>query len=817
MFIEQFTERARRTIILARQEALRLGHACLDTEHLLLGLITKGDGTAVTIIQNLGLDIKELHYEVEKKITKSYDHLDENRDIPFTLQAKKVLELSIEEANLMSHSKVGTGHILLGLIKEGKGIAAQIFEELQVELVEARRELINVILANEKKSKKEIKTENLDRYSHDITKKAQEGKLDPVFGRDKEIERLIQILCRRTKNNPVLIGEPGVGKTAIVEGLAQRIIDRTIPTILTGQRIVALDLGLLIAGTKYRGQFEERLKSVLKEILQSSHIIVFIDELHTIVGAGAAEGSLDVSNMLKPALARGEIQCIGATTLREYKRFIEKDGALERRFQMVKVDPPTIQETINIVKGLKSRYEEHHNVTFEDQALIRAVNLSHRYITDRYLPDKAIDVLDEAASRARIRNSSFPSELKELRDTIRKVKECKDAAIRRQEFEKAAKYRDRERKLRIRYDEENREWQVKQRRVEIKVNENDVAHVISNWTGVPVYKMGEKETEKLIKIEEHLHKKLIGQDEAIKIIGRAIKRSRAGIKSPHRPIGSFIFLGPSGVGKTELSKCLAEYLFGSRDSLIQLDMTEYSEKFSVSRLVGAPPGYIGYEEGGQLTEKIRRKPYSVLLIDEIEKAHPEVLNILLQVLEEGHLTDGSGHAVNFKNVIIIMTSNLGAKYLEKGTHLGFHHKKNELDKENYNKMKDFVVEELKNALSPEFLNRIDDIIVFHSLTKSHLQGIMRLLIDQLNQNLQHKELFIRLEPDAEEWLLKKAYKPKYGARLLKKCIQKYIEDPLSDEVIMGHFGPGDEIIVNVEDSELLMTKKDKKYIQLLTS
>ncbi|MGA1844016.1 MAG: ATP-dependent Clp protease ATP-binding subunit [bacterium] len=806
---ERFTERAKRTIVLAREEAIRVKNPYLGTEHILLGLIRKEDGTAVEVLKKVGLDLREIRFEVERRISHQFQRKIENQvEIPFTNRAKKVLELAIEEANMMGHDRIGTGHLLIGLIKEGEGIASLVLEDLRVDVGEVRREVVNMVHMGQQEVKPDIKTETLDEFGRDITKLALQGKLDPVIGRENEIERLIQILSRRTKNNPVLIGEPGVGKTAIVEGLAQRIADRSIPIFLASKRIVGLDLGLLVAGTKYRGQFEERMKAIMQEIVEAKNVVLFIDELHTLIGAGAAEGSIDASNMLKPALSRGEIQVIGATTLREYKKHIEKDGALERRFQTLMVAPPTLEETIQIIRGLRCRYEAHHHVVFNEESIVQAARLSDRYITDRYLPDKAIDVLDEAGSRARLKNAEFPPVLKDLQKDLIKVRESKDEAIKSQEYEKAAQLRDKERKLRMELEEKNRFWQEEQKMKRVVVKEDDVANVVSKWTGVPVFKMGEEESEKLLHIEEELHKKLIGQDEAIKAVSRAIKRSRAGVKNPNRPIGSFIFLGPTGVGKTELARCLAEYLFGSQNALIRIDMSEYTEKFAVSRLVGAPPGYVGYEEGGQLTERVRRRPYSVVLIDEIEKAHPEVFNILLQVLEDGHLTDSSGRFVDFKNVVVIMTSNVAAKHIEKRVSVGFNPQDDEIKA--YESMKQLVMSEIKHTFNPEFLNRVDELIVFHSLEKEHLRLIIHLLIDQVNIQLQDRDMVIELSQEAEEWLLEKGYQPKYGARPLKRCIQRYVEDALSEYLIKGKFKEGDRIHVSVKDADLVMTRKGKK-------
>jgi len=792
---ERFTERARRTIVLAREEAIRLGNPYLGTEHVLLGLIKKDDNTAVKILRESNIELDEIRFEVERRISRQTAK-PEAGEIPFTARSKKVLELAIDEAKLMGHNYIGTGHLLLGLMREGEGIGAGVLEDLRLELSEVRKKVMEYANASKYDLKEAPKTETLDEFGRDITKLARSGKLDPVIGRDDEIERVVQILSRRTKNNPALIGEPGVGKTAIVEGLAQRIVETAVPQILSNKRIVTLDLGLLVAGTKYRGQFEERLKAIMKEISQADNIILFIDELHTLVGAGAAEGSIDASNMLKPALSRGELQCIGATTLTEYRKYIEKDGALERRFQTVMVNPPTVEQTVHIIRGLQNRYEEHHGVHFSEEAIIDAATLSDRYITDRFLPDKAIDVIDEAGSRARVNSTALPAELKEIKAKIEEAKREKEMAIRVQDFEKAASLRDMERKMRLKFETLSKKWFEKQKKATLVVSADDVAYVVSKWTGIPLFKLEEKESTRLLHLEDELHKKIIGQDEAIRAIARSIKRSRTGVKNARRPIGSFIFLGPTGVGKTELAKRLAETLFGKEDAMVRIDMSEYSEKFSVSRLVGAPPGYVGYEEGGQLTERVRRKPYSVVLIDEIEKANPEIFNILLQVLDEGQLTDSHGRHVDFKNTVLIMTSNIAARTIEQKTAVGF--QKEADDSLSYKRMKDTIMEALKKTFNPEFINRIDESIVFHTLNQEHIRKILGLAIQELNQRLENKRLYLELKPEAEEWLLKKGYQPDYGARPIKRIIQRYIEDPLSEELLKGNLKEGDFLQIGVE-------------------
>ena len=809
---ERFTERARRTIVLAREEAIRLGNPYLGTEHILLGLIKKEDTTAVKILREYNLELDEIRFEIERRISRQIGK-PEMGEIPFTARAKKVLELAIEEAKAMDHNYIGTGHLMLGLIREGEGIGSSVLEDLRIDYATVQKKALEYANAAKYNAKEAPKTEALDEFGRDITKLAKDGKLDPVIGREDEIERVIQILSRRNKNNPALVGEPGVGKTAIVEGLAQRIIDNSIPQILANKRIVTLDLGLLVAGTKYRGQFEERLKAIMKEIYQTDNIILFIDELHTIIGAGAAEGSIDASNMLKPALSRGEMQCIGATTMTEYRKYIERDGALERRFQKIMVNPPTVDQTICIIQGLQSRYEEHHGVQFSQEAVTAAAKLSDRYITDRFLPDKAIDIIDEAGSRARVNSTTLPAELKEIKAQIERTRLEKETAIRIQEFEKAASLRDLEKKERFKLNTLSKKWFEKQKKTTLMVTEDDVAYVVSKWTGVPVFKLEEKESARLLHLEEELHTKIVGQDEGIKAIARAIKRSRTGVKNANRPIGCFAFLGPTGVGKTELAKRLAECLFGNQDALIRLDMSEYSEKFSVSRLVGAPPGYVGYEEGGQLTERVRRKPYSVVLIDEIEKANPEIFNILLQIMDDGHLTDSRGQRVDFKNTLLIMTSNIAGRVVEEKNSLGFHKSDKNIS---YKRMKKGILDAVKKIFNPEFLNRIDELIVFHPLNKDHIREIIQLTIQELNHRLKDKKIYLELTSKATEWLLNKGYQPNYGARPIKRIIQRFIEDALSEELLKGNYKEGSSLEVNLKNDKIIFSKTDvRKELVLL--
>ncbi len=798
---ERFTERSRKVIILAREEAARLQHEYLGSEHLLLGLIREGGGVAVNVLQKLGVRVDDVRLEMERRVSRGSRKMT-MAEIPFTPRAKRVLELAIEEANAMNLNYIGTEHLLLGLIKEREGTAAHILEDMRIDLNDVRQEVLK-FMQRANPEPEESKTPALDEFGIDLTKLALEGSLDPVIGREKEIERVIQILIRRLKNNPVLIGEPGVGKTAIVEGLAQRIVNNTVPEILSHKRLVTLDLGSLVAGTKYRGQFEERLKNVLKEITASDNIVLFIDEMHTLVGAGAAEGSMDASNLLKPVLSRGELQCIGATTLGEYRKYVEKDGALERRFQIIMIDPPTVPQTIEIIKGLKEKYESHHRVKIDHKAVVASVKLADRYISDRFLPDKAIDVIDEAGSRSRLLASMPPPHVKSLEAQMEFVIQEKDMAVAAQEFERAAQLRDKERRMRADLEEQTRRWKLDQEQAVITVTEEDIAHVVSRWTGIPLQRLEEEEFQRLSRISDALHQRIVGQDEAIAAIARAIKRSRLGLKSSHKPVGSFMFLGPTGVGKTELARALAEFLFGDETSLITLDMSEFSEKFTVSRLTGAPPGYVGYDEGGQLTEKVRRRPYSVVLLDEIEKAHPDIFNVMLQVLEDGRLTDSMGRVVDFHNTVLIMTSNLGARLIEKGT-VGFQQSGRGV---NYDKMKEQVLGELKRMFNPEFLNRVEETIVFHALNKKHMAQIVHLLIAQLNKHLEEKGITIDIGQDAIDWLVQKGYDPAYGARPLRPTIQRYVEDTIADGILQGKLKRHGTITVEVKHNSLVFEEK----------
>lgn len=794
---EKFTDRGRKIIILAREEAERHQNDYLGTEHLVLALLREGDGIALAVIKKMGLSVEQIRLEVERNLPSGSNTMTFG-EIPFTPRVKKVIEYAVEEAKLLGHNYIGSEHLLLGLLREEEGIGGKIVRSLGGNLLTARQLTINLLRKTTPREKdKKSNTPALDEFGRDLTQLAAEGSLDPVIGRHDEIERVLQILSRRTKNNPVLIGESGVGKTAIVEGLAQKIISMDVPDSLFNRRVIALDLGSLVAGTKYRGQFEERLKVVMKEIVTAGNIIIFIDELHTLVGAGAAEGSIDASNMLKPALSRGEIQCIGATTLDEYRKHIEKDSALKRRFQPIFVQPPSPDETIQIIKGLKDRYEEHHGVSITDDAVEEAVRLSDRYISDRFLPDKAIDVIDEAGSRAKLMAYSRPEELRALEQEAKKVAREKDLAIRLQNFEEAVKFREEEERLKKLVEETKREWKKNQEKNRPSINREEVAYVVSKMTGIPLFRMEEEETKKLLHMEEELHKRIVGQEEAISVIARAIRRSRAGLKGNRRPIGSFIFLGPTGVGKTELARAVAEFLFDNDDALIRIDMSEYMEKFSSSRLVGAPPGYVGYEEGGQLTEKVRRRPYSVVLFDEIEKAHPDMFNILLQVLDDGCLTDSLGRKVDFKNTVLIMTSNLGTRMVDKAGTLGF---QKTSDTSLLGKMKDAIHAELKRSFNPEFLNRIDDIVIFHPLEKKHLEKIVDILVNELNQKLTEKGIHIELTEEVKHWLIQEGYEPSYGARPMRRCIQKNIEDSLSEEIIKGRFKDAKRIKVVLKDN-----------------
>jgi ATP-dependent Clp protease ATP-binding subunit ClpC len=802
---DKFTERVRKVIYLAREEAARLQHDYIGTEHLLLGVIREGEGIAATVLNNLGLDLDRIRQEVENMVSPSGGTMTIG-EIPFTPRAKRVLELAVEEARTLGHNYVGTEHLLLGLIREGEGVAAKVLLELGVDRKRVREETLKLLGgtpsgpgAQEREERPE--TPALNQFGRDLTQLGREGKLDPVIGREKEIERVIQVLSRRKKNNPVLIGEPGVGKTAIAEGLAQRIISSQVPESLKNKRIVTLDLAAVVAGTKYRGQFEERLKTVMNEIRESKDTVIFIDELHTIVGAGGAEGAIDASNMLKPALARGELQCIGATTLDEYRKYIEKDGALERRFQPIMVDQPSVPDTIAILMGLRDKYEAHHGVKITDEAVVQAVKLADRYMNDRFFPDKAIDIVDEACARARLSVTTVPTEIHELEQKLEEAVKEKESAIRGQEYEKAARLRDKEKELRARRNELKKTWSESKRDQEVQVDGELIASVLSVMTGIPVVKLAEEETQKLLRMEDEIRKRLVGQDEAVAVVARAVRRNRVGLRDPKRPIGSFIFLGPTGVGKTELARALAAFLFDDEDALIRVDMSEYMEKFSVSRLVGAPPGYVGYEEGGQLTEKVRRKPYAVVLLDEIEKAHPDVFNVLLQVLDDGVLTDSSRRRVDFKNTVIIMTSNLGGRQIiAGGKHLGF--KQAEGSAQQFASIKSTVQDELKRAFNPEFLNRIDDVIVFHALTREDMQAIVLILLQQVRDRLRSQEVILDIEPAAVEFLVERGFDPSLGARPLKRAIQRFLEDPLAEHILRGRVKGGGTVRVVRRDDVL---------------
>ncbi|MDI9258847.1 ATP-dependent Clp protease ATP-binding subunit [Alicyclobacillus sendaiensis] len=808
MMYARFTERAQKVLALAQEEASRLNHPGVGTEHILLGLIREGEGIAAKALQMLGVQADKVQQEIERMVGRGQTPV---TAMTYTPRAKKVIELSIDEARKLGHSYVGTEHLLLGLIREGEGVAARVLANMNVNLNKARQQVLQLLggdamdIAGDKDAS--VGTPTLDSLARDLTQMARDGKLDPVIGREKEIERVIQVLSRRTKNNPVLIGEPGVGKTAIAEGLAQRIVTGDVPETLRNKRVMVLDMGTVVAGTKYRGEFEDRLKKIMDEIRQAGNVILFIDELHTLIGAGGAEGAIDASNILKPALARGELQCIGATTLDEYRKHIEKDPALERRFQPIMVDEPSPEEALEILKGLRDRYEAHHRVKITDEALEAAVKLSDRYISDRFLPDKAIDLIDEAASRVRLRTHTAPPNLKELEQKLEKVRSEKDAAVQSQEFELAASLRDEEQKIKEELERLKETWQKTQQLDDVRVTAEDIAHIVSSWTGIPVQQLQQDESERLLNLENILHERVIGQDEAVEAVAKAIRRARAGLKDPKRPIGSFIFLGPTGVGKTELARALAEALFGDEDALIRIDMSEYMERHSTSRLVGSPPGYVGYEEGGQLTEKVRRKPYSVVLLDEIEKAHPEVFNILLQVLDDGRLTDGKGRTVDFRNTVIIMTSNVGAEELRKGGALGF---KREEDK--YLGMKDKVMDELKRTFRPEFLNRIDEIIVFHPLDETHIERIVDKMVDSLKRRLKEQEIEFELTDEAKKFLAKVGFDPQYGARPLQRAIVRNVEDLLSSALIAGEIKKGDRVLLGVDGDKLRIEKVNEQPV-----
>jgi ATP-dependent Clp protease ATP-binding subunit ClpC len=805
---ERFTDRARRVVVLAQEEARMLNHNYIGTEHILLGLIHEGEGVAAKALESLNISLEAVRQQVEEIIGQG--QAAPTGHIPFTPRAKKVLELSLREALQLGHNYIGTEHILLGLIREGEGVAAQVLQKLGADLNRVRQTVIQLLSGYTAGKGEQVAGGQegggqgsmvLDQFGRNLTQLARDGKLDPVIGREKEIERVMQVLSRRTKNNPVLIGEPGVGKTAVVEGLSQDIVREEVPETLKGKQIYTLDLGALVAGSRYRGDFEERLKKVLKEIKTRGDIVLFIDELHTLVGAGAAEGAIDAASILKPMLARGELQTIGATTRDEYRKHLEKDAALERRFQPITVEEPTVAHTIDILKGLRDRYEAHHRVSFTDEALVAAANLADRYIADRSLPDKAIDLIDEAGSRTRIRRMTAPPDVREVDEKIAEVRLRKESAIDAQDFEGAASLRDEERQLQEERQRREQRWKAGEMDVLSEIGEEEIAEVLSVWTGIPVFKLTEEETEKLLRMEDEIHKRIISQHEAISAVSRAMRRTRSGLKDPRRPSGSFIFLGPSGVGKTELSKALAEFLFGDEDALIQLDMSEYMEKHTVSRLIGSPPGYVGYEEGGQLTEAVRRKPFSVVLFDEIEKAHPDVFNTLLQILEDGHLTDAQGHQVDFKNTIIIMTSNLGTRDIAKGVGIGFMAARD--DAVTYEKMKETVTEELKRSFRPEFLNRIDEVIVFHSLSMDDVKRIVDLLMRRVEEQLKSKDAEIELTDAAKTLLAQKGYDKALGARPLRRTIQQLVEDPLAEKLLYKEFRAGETIIVDVRDGEIV--------------
>ena len=797
----KFTERARKVLSIAEQEALKLKHSYVGTEHILYGLIAEGQGIAARSLIDNGVSKEVVESKIIDMIGKGQNEVEGS--IGLTPRSKKVLNLAMDEARKMGHNYIGTEHLLLGLIREGEGVAVRILMDLNSDISNIKEEVVDLLGGknSRQKNKKSAgrKTKNLDEYSRDLTEMASENKLDPVIGRDKEINRVIQVLSRRTKNNPVLIGEPGVGKTAIIEGLAQMIISENVPELLLNKRVVSLDLSSLVAGSKYRGEFEQRLKAVMNEIIESGDIILFIDEMHTLVGAGAAEGAIDAANILKPALARGELQAIGATTLDEYRKYIEKDAALERRFQSVLVEENSTEEAIDILKGLRDPYEAHHKVKITDQAIEDAVVLSHRYISDRFLPDKAIDLIDEAASKVRLSNSTRPPEFKELSQKLEEAEKEKEAAVKNQEFEKAARMRDKEKTLKKELEELKNNWEDEKGKAEAVVTTEDIAEIVSSWTGIPVTKLEEAETERLLRLEDELHKRVIGQDEAIKAVSEAVRRARAGLKDPKRPIGSFIFLGPTGVGKTELAKTLAETMFNDEDAMIRVDMSEYMEKHSVSRLVGSPPGYVGHDEGGQLTEPVRRRPYSVILFDEIEKAHPDVFNVLLQILEDGVLTDTHGRKVDFKNTIVIMTSNVGADFIEKQSQLGF--KTENDDQASYDTMKDNVMSQLRKTFRPEFLNRLDEIIVFHSLNKEHIKQIVDLMLDDLRDRLEEKEIELEMTEAAKAKLAEDGYDSEFGARPLRRTIQRQIENPLSIKILDKEFEEKNKITIDVKENE----------------
>jgi len=818
--MSNFTPRAQQVLALARKEADRFNHNFVGTEHLLLGLIKLGQGVAVNVLQKMGLDLETVRQEVEKQ-SKAGPDQKQVGNIPYTPRVKKVLALASKEAKALNHTYVGTEHILLGLLRVGDGVAAKVLKELDIDIEAVRQEILKELDPNfqnqgeetagggegDKKEsgdkKGENKTPALKAFGRDLTEIARKGDMDPVIGRKTEIERVIQILCRRTKNNPVLLGEAGVGKTAIVEGLAQEVVKGNVPELLRDKRVIVLDLALMVAGTKYRGQFEERIKAVMDEIRKNKNIILFIDEMHTIVGAGSAEGTMDASNIIKPALSRGEMQCIGATTLNEYRKYIEKDAALERRFQSVKVEPPSIEDAISILKGLRCKYEEHHRAEITDAAVEASVKLSDRYITGRFLPDKAIDVMDEAGSRARIGAMTRPPDLKDQEAEIEELKNRKERAIKEQDFEGAASYRDKEKQAKEQLEATLKTWREAKDEKRVKVDEDDILHIVSKWTGIPLKRMEKDETQRLLEVEKVLAKVVVGQTDAVLAMAKALRRSRADLKDPKRPIGTFALLGPTGVGKTLLAKTLAEQMFGDAKNLVQLDMSEYMEKFTVSRLVGSPPGYVGYEEGGQLTEQVRRKPYCVVLFDEIEKAHPDVMNMLLQILEEGKLTDNTGRVIDFRNTIILLTSNVGSETLKKNNVIGFGSSKDEFS---YEKMKEKTLDEAKKAFRPEFLNRLDDVIVFRQLTKPDLITILDLEATKVMERLKHKNIQLVLDDKAKDFLLEKGFDPQYGARPMRRSVEKHLEDPLAEELLRGNLNPGEPVQVSMAEGKLTFSQ-----------
>ncbi len=814
--MNNFTPRAQQVLALARKEADRFNHNFVGTEHLLLGLIKLGQGVAVNVLQKMGLDLETVRMEVEKQVGTGPDQKMIG-NIPYTPRVKKVLALAAKEAKALNHTYVGTEHILLGLLREGDGVAARVLKNLDVDIEQTRQEILKELDPNfnaqeesavpeqpekpqQAEKKGEVKTPALKAFGRDLTEIARKGDMDPVIGRQNEIERVIQVLCRRTKNNPVLLGEAGVGKTAIVEGLAQEIAKGNVPELLRDKRVITLDLALMVAGTKYRGQFEERIKAVMDEIRRAKNVILFIDELHTIVGAGSAEGTMDASNIIKPALSRGEMQCIGATTLNEYRKYIEKDAALERRFQSVRVEAPSIEDAIAILKGLRVKYEEHHKAEITDAAVTAAVMMSDRYITDRFLPDKAIDLMDEAGSRARIGAMTRPPELKDIEGEIEQIKVQKEKAIKEQDFEGAAAMRDKEKHAKEKQESVLAAWKSSREEKRVKVDEDDILHVVSKWTGIPLKRMEQGEAQRLLAMEEEMTHTVIGQKEAVSAISKALRRSRADLKDPKRPIGTFALLGPTGVGKTLLAKSLAESMFGDSKALIQLDMSEYMERHNASRMIGSPPGYVGYEDGGQLTEQVRRKPYSVVLFDEIEKAHPDVMNMLLQILEEGKLTDNLGRVVNFRNTVILMTSNVGAETIKKQSSMGF---SPITDESSYEKMREKIMEEAKRQFRPEFLNRLDDIIVFRSLTKPDLIQILELEMKKVGERLKGRKLNLTLDDKARDLLVEKGYDPTYGARPMRRSVERFLEDPLAEEILRGSLHDGDPIAVTVEDGKIV--------------